>query len=257
MKRFITIIFLTITLLHHYDTTTLSKKQIPIKHKHAKKLIQAQQKSKKTGCQNCVGQSFTYYNTDKILRPGIENIPGASKRFNLKVFLQPFEIRYLNFVHWMHHKLERDNVYNYLKTLNLSITHQGENIPITDWNLLHVFVGDLYPNSQFVTGMHFDHQDIKRFYDYQGNNIKGTIAHPMNKKNRKSSSLFPKTWDPITCVKKSLEVLKHKKAKVSEQQDKIRYTAKIDGVPIKVVVKLIKKPGQATTGKILTFYPVY
>lgn len=160
-------------------------------------------------------KDFDYFNRSDIILPEVINSSGirqidawkeATNKFKDLENLHDYHKLYLNYTYYLHHELEP--LRKKIQGLNLSFYHGGKIRSIKDIDLLHVFLGDISPYNQKISGIHqlsrltrnLYHQEqiptpkscIKRF---------NLFRKIQNQKigAKKMSTVFPESWDLEKC----------------------------------------------------------
>lgn len=197
-----------------------SQEEISKQKKETLKLLQDHkstvEKAQKTYryCDECKKNSFDDYNKCNELVSGyryLEEISQMSEVLQDKTDAQlPGQLsstqkHYVNLLHWMHHRLEKNGMYQYIKGLKpVSFMYNGSNVHVVDWNILHICMGDI--KNGRLSGVHTENKDLfTHFYDRKQNEV----WVRSDDKLRKFSTFFSHKWDVQACVKKAHEALQN------------------------------------------------
>lgn len=165
-------------------------------------------------CGECKKKSFIDYNQDNKLVSGYRHLAEISQMSEvlqgkndsqLSGQLSQTQKHYVNLLHWMHHRLESEGVYQYVKGLKpVSFGYNGAHIRVEEWNVLHICMGDI--KNGRLGGVHNENKDLfSHFYERKQNHV---MVRSDNKLN-KYSTFFPYGWDMQKCVKKAYESLQN------------------------------------------------
>jgi len=173
-------------------------------------------------CNKCKNCTFDDYNKDNIILDGyqyLEKIPQVGYFIKDKTInqldgqLADFQKLYINLVHYKHHQLSQEGLYQYVDNLKLTpidnnllknLPNNIQDVKISKWDLLHVFMGDI--KGKHLAGVHNEDKDLfKNFYKRDDSKIMN-VSIRKNSKYQKLSTFFPAGWDMKTCVKKAHEV---------------------------------------------------
>lgn len=178
-----------------------------------KAIVKAAQKTYRY-CDECKKNSFDDYNKDNGLVSGyryLEEVTQMSEVLQNKTDAQlsgqlsSTQKHYVNLLHWMHHKLEKNGIYQYVKALKpVSFAYNGMNVHVADWNVLHICMGDI--KNGRLGGVHTENKDLfTHFYERKQNKVSVRSDNKLNK----FSTFFSHKWDIQTCIKKAHEALQN------------------------------------------------